>query len=118
MTTPQGDADHDVRTGALDAGVEARDPEGSAGTTGGGAGDEAPGFGGGTTMGTGPGGTAMGNAGTRSAAGTAANTELSDRDDLTTTSGSERSSTDDATGDSMIDMARDRDSDQADTGER
>jgi hypothetical protein len=60
------DADHEVRRGVLDAGVERRSPElleGDGGDTAG-----AAGFAGAATMGTGPGGTLMGTASTRSAA--------------------------------------------------
>jgi hypothetical protein len=115
------DADHEVRRGALDEGTERRSPE-IAGTQGGAAHGAdtgvGAGFGGAATMGTGAGGSAMGNASTRSAAGTNANTDLAARDDLLTTTGSERSGGGgDVTGDSMIDFARDPgDSGVADVG--
>jgi hypothetical protein len=106
------DADHEVRRGALDEGTERRSPE-LAGTQGGAAHGAdtgvGAGFGGAATMGTGVGGSAMGNASSRSAAGTNANTDLAARDDLLTTTGSERSGGGDVTGDSMIDFARDPD---------
>jgi len=105
--------DSAVRTGVLDVGTHRREPE-LAGASGG-----APGGGSAATMGTGPGGSAMGNASLSSAAGTNANTDLSARDDLLTTTGSERSEGGgDVAGDSMIDIAGRTDQPEPESGPR
>ena len=95
------DGDHEVRPGVLDAGVAPRDQA----STSSGASE--------VSFGTGIGGSMMGNASTRSAAGTNANTDLSARDDLEITTGTERSSRegmpgDEVRGDAMTDIAEDR----------
>jgi hypothetical protein len=92
------DGDHLVRPGVLDAGVAPRVQESVARAT-----SE-------VSFGTGIGGSMMGNASTHSSAGTNANTDLSERDDLTTTTGSERAVRGDAPadavrGDAMTDIA-------------
>ena len=95
------DGDLDVGRGVLDAGVAPRDQAATSSR-------ESE-----VSFGTGIGGSLMGNASTRSSAGTNANTDLSARDDLDLTTGTERSSRegmpgDEVRGDAMTDIAEDR----------
>ena len=96
------DGDHLVRPEVLDAGVAPRIQESVSRPS-----SE-------VSFGTGIGGSMMGNASTHSAAGTNANTDLSERDDLMATTGSERADRGDkpadaVRGDAMTDIAGDDD---------
>ena len=96
------DGDHLVRPGVLDAGVAPRVQESVSRPSAE------------VSFGTGIGGSMMGNASTHSSAGTNANTDLSERDDLTATTGSERAvrgdkAADAVRGDALTDIADDKD---------